>query len=189
MEISNELLLAHPLANNTGWSWTLASRLGYLLERAQQQFGPRDTTYTPVGIEFTVNRAGVWFPGNCRNIVIQLKAGCANDTPQACYQLAQECIHLLSPTGGSHANYLEEGLSIVFATRYVAENFGFQMIQPSPKYSEAAHLVETFLGLDNEAVRKVRIIQPSFSQITVANLVQACPTCPPELAERLLENF
>jgi hypothetical protein len=132
---------------------------------------------------------GIWFPGNCRNIVIQLQAGCANDIPQACYRLAQECIHLLSPTGDSHANYLEEGVSIVFAERYVADSFGFHMAAATPKYNEAAQLVEALLALENKAVRKVRVIQPSFSQITVANLRAACPPCPPQLAESLLRPF
>jgi len=187
MEVSNDLVLAHRLAD--GWSWTLASRLGNLLERAEQQFGLRDHTYTPVGVEFTDDGPGTWYPGSCGNIVIQLNTACVNDIPQACYQLAQECIHLLSPTGGSHANYLEEGLSIVFAAKYVAENFGFPMSQPNPKYAEAAELVEKLLAIDADAVRKVRAIQPSFSQITVANLCETCPSCPPELAERLVRPF
>src|SRR5262249_54851353 len=153
----------------------LASRLGNMLRDAQQQFGPRDSTYTPVGVEFTANRTGIWYPENCRNIVVQLKHDCANDIPQACYRLAQECIHLLSPTGNSDANYLEEGLSIVFAKKYVFHNFGFEMAAIGAKYIDAAQLVEQLLALDNEAVRKVRAIQSSFSQITAENLCAACP--------------
>jgi hypothetical protein len=146
-------------------------------------------TYTPVGIEFVSGSPGTWFPGNCGNIVIRLNSACANDPPQACYQLAQECIHLLAPTGGSHANYLEEGLSIVFAGRYVKQQFHFDMSEPNPKYAEAAQLVDRLLALDADVVRKVRAIQPSFSQITAANILNVCPSCPPDLADRLLRPF
>jgi len=189
MEISEELILAHPRPNNIGYSWTLASRLGDMLQRAQEQFGPRDNSYTPIGFEFTADGPRVWYPGDCRNVLIQINSACANDLPQACYQLAQECIHLLAPTSGSHANYLEEGLSIVFATRYVAENFNFPMTQPNPKYAEAAQLVQSLLATDAAAVRKVREIQPAFPQITLANLLQTCPACPTDLGVRLLAPF
>jgi hypothetical protein len=53
MKVSDDLVLAQRLSNNTGWSWTLFYRLRELLQRAQQEFGPRDTAYTPVGIEFS----------------------------------------------------------------------------------------------------------------------------------------
>ena len=92
MEVCDDLILAKPIPN--GWSSTLASRLGELIRLAQGDFGPRDMTYTPVGIEFVSGSPGTWFPGSCGNIVIQLNSACANDSPQACYQLAQECIHL-----------------------------------------------------------------------------------------------
>jgi hypothetical protein len=189
MEVSGDLVLAQRLPHNTGWSWTLASRLGNLLERAEQEFGARDRTYTPVGVEFSADGPRTWYPGNCRNVLIQINSACANDPPEACYQLAQECIHLLAPTGGNHANYLEEGLSIVFATRYVQQNFGFHVGQPNPKYAEVARLVETLFAFDPEGVRKVRAVQPSFSQITVTNLRDQIPDCPVTLAEQLLRAF
>jgi hypothetical protein len=165
--------------------------MGDLLRRAQQEFGSRDVSYTPLGVEFTANGPYIWYPGDPadHNVVIRLNSTALTDVPQACYQLAQECIHLLAPTGGSHANYLEEGISIVFARRYINEHFGFSMDQPNPKYSEAAQLVEALLALDPEAVRKVRAVQPSFSQITVANLRDKVPNCSAELAEKVLRTF
>ena len=187
MEISDDLVLAKPIPN--GWSWTLASRLGKLIQLAESKFGPRDPNYTPLGFEFSNDGPRVWYPGNCRHVLIQINSAHAKDLPQACYQLAQECIHLLSPTGGKHANYLEEGVSIVFATTYVKDQFHFDMVQPNAKYAEAAKLADQLLALDLDVVRKVRAVQPSFSQITAANILNVCPSCPPDLADRLLRPF
>ena len=174
MEIADALIVSQPLPDNH-WSWTLTSRLGELLKLAQAEFGNRDMTYTPLGFELTADGPYIWYLGDPANryAIIRLNNACANDEVQACYQLAQECIHLLSPTGGSHANCLEEGLSIVFAARYIKGNFGVPMFQQNPKYAGAANLVETLLAFDPEAIRKARAIQPSFSQITVETL-RAC---------------
>jgi len=187
MEISDDLVLAKPIPN--GWSWTLASRLGELIQLAEKEFGSRDQTYTPLGFEFSTDGPRVWYPGNRRHVLIQINSAQAKDLPQACYQLAQECVHLLSPTGDSNANYLEEGVSIVFATKYIKDQFHFDMIPANAKYAEAAKLTDQLLALDPDLVRKVRAIQPSFSQITAANILKECPSCPPDLADRLLRPF
>jgi hypothetical protein len=109
--IETDLLFASPLADGSGYTWTLSSRLGEMLRLAEERFGPRDPTYTLLGFEFAGEYPQLWFPGDCRHIVIQLTPECATDTIQACYQLSHECVHLLAPSDGRNANNLEEGLA------------------------------------------------------------------------------
>lgn len=73
--IATELIVAQRLPTNDGYTWTLASRLGHMLQRAEELYGLRDTSYTILGIEFTDGNPQSWWPGNRRNIVIQLSTG------------------------------------------------------------------------------------------------------------------
>jgi hypothetical protein len=115
VRIEIDLLYARPLPDSTGWTWTLASRLGHILSTAEGLFGPRDHTYTILGVEFGGGNPQIWYPGSCRNIVIQITPECATDMSRACYQMAHEVIHLLSPSGGNNANNFEEGLATYFS--------------------------------------------------------------------------
>jgi hypothetical protein len=55
-----------------GYSWTLTSQLGELLAEAERRFGLRDTTWTPLGIEFCGEIPHLWYPGNRRQVSIIL---------------------------------------------------------------------------------------------------------------------
>ena len=151
--IETDLIIAQPLATSNGYTWTLASRLGAMLRDAQQRFGERDASYTLLGFEFCGDVPKLWYPGNCRHVVIQLTQSCLTDLILACYQLAHECVHLLSPSGGSHANIFEEGLATQFAHRYVQDTFHFDMPATLPSYQAARLLVERLLALDADGAK------------------------------------
>src|SRR5437763_183874 len=106
-----------------GFTWTLPSRLGALLNEAERLYGERDRSYTILGVEFGPGDPQIWFPGNRRHIVIQLADNALENTALAVYQLAHETIHLLSPTGTANAPVLEEGLATAFAEGVVARDF------------------------------------------------------------------
>ena len=53
INIDSDLLVAQRLPDGSGYTWTLASRLGEMLHMAEELFGPRDCSYTILGIEFT----------------------------------------------------------------------------------------------------------------------------------------
>ncbi len=191
MNVDDELIRTQ--FQNNHWSLTLSSRFAIMLEEAQQQFGPRDASYSPAGIEFAdtpVPYIWYWYPAgaNAKYLIVRLPVNCANDNVQACYQLAHETVHFLSPTGTNKANILEEGAATLFATRYIMQNFGVPFLAGGAKYQEAEKMVEALLAIDAEAVRKVRKIQPTFSKITVDDLTKAC-ACPPDLADQLLKSF
>lgn len=190
MNVSDDLFLAHELPTKDGYSWTLASRLGQMLQLAQSQFGSRDLNYTPVGIEFAGDRPQIWFPGNCGHIVIQLSTSAATDSIRACYQLAHETIHLLSPTGKANANVLEEGLAVFFSRQYLRENFNTDWgTSGLPEYGSACAATECLLAIDPDSIRRIREEQPVISLITSEMLSRHYPSLHPDLCNELARRF
>jgi hypothetical protein len=189
MHIQRDLFLVKPIPN--GFTFSLASRLGDMIRRAEQIFGPRDTSFTPLGVEFRdTPPPQIWFPGNCRHIVIQLTADCSTNVVEACYQLAHEAVHLLAPTGGAFpANVLEEGCATDFAAKYVAEHFHFAIQPGKATYDLACQKARALLALDATIVRRIREKQPAFHLMTKEHILEACDKVPEELAVALIEKF
>jgi len=131
----------------------------------------------------------VWYPGNCSQVVIQLTQTCLTDLRRASYQLAHECIHLLSPSEGSHANVFEEGLATHFAHRYIQQEFHFDMPATLASYQVARLLVEQLLALDAESVKTIRARQSTICQTSVEDMRAGCPACPQNIAEHLVRPF
>lgn len=188
-QLETNLIIAHRFADETGWTWTLASRLGEMLCDAEQRYGERDKSYTVLGVEFCGDSPQIWFPGNRRHIIIQLSRSCLTSMVQACYQLAHECIHLLSPGPGKHPNVLEEGLATHFAHRYVRETFHHDMPVTIDSYEAARVLVEQLLALDAESVKVIRKQQGSIYKVTAAEIRAVCPACSDGLADQLAWRF
>lgn len=188
-QLETDLIIARRLADETGWTWTLASRLGEMLNDAEQRYGERDKSYTALGIEFSGDRPRIWYPGNRRQIIIQLSQSCLTSMVQACYQLAHECIHLLSPGPGEQANVLEEGLATHFAHRYVRKTFNYDMPVTVASYEAARVLVEQLLALDAESVKAIRKQQGSIYKATAGEIRAGCPACSHGLAEQLARRF
>lgn len=172
-----------------GYSWTLTTRLGDMLRKAEHAHGDRDLSYTILGIEFEINGPQIWYPGNCKHIAIQLTHDTQTDIRKACYQLAHECIHLLSPVGKEGASTLEEGLATHFAHQYVQDNFSFSMPATIPGYEVARNLVDELLSIDSGAVKALRRIEPTISKITAAQMVSSYPSLNPVTAAALEAPF
>ena len=156
---------------STERNWTLATRLGDLLSDAEHQFGPRDTTYTFLGIEFAGARPMIWFPGDRKQIVIQLSLDSINDLPRACYQLGHESIHLLAPTGRQDANCLEEGLATYFGENYATKWFGSPRGCGAAEYERVKTIVRNALAVNPMFVRQIREHKPSFGDITPTDIL------------------
>jgi len=170
--IKPELMVAQRLPTNDGYTWTLASRLGDMLRIAQELFGERDSSYTILGIEFVGDNPRIWYPGNRRDIVVQLSPSAAVDMSQACYQLAHETVHLLAPSGCNKAINFEEGLACYFAGYYMRSQFGQPHWRPSlPSYIRALGLIAPRMVADVRCIRRLRSTQPSFSQIARDDIV------------------
>jgi hypothetical protein len=187
--LETDLFFARPLETGNGYTWTLASRLGSILRLAEERFGPRDISYTLLGVEFGGDVPKIWHPGNCRHIIIQLTPACATDTVRACFQLAHECIHLLAPSGGQNANNLEEGLATHFCHRYLVETFGKDWPCTIPSYAAARSAVEKLLVADSSVIRRLRGRQPAIYLTTPADIAAVASDTQPELAAFLCQQF
>ncbi len=190
MDINAELFITKELETKDGYTWTMASRLGDTLKKAEELFGKRDIEYTILGVEFALTeRLQVWYPGNCKHIIIQLNKHALEDVNQALYQLSHETVHCLSPIGKKAANILEEGLATYFSEWYMKQNGLGDWFASLPKYIEAVKLVKDLLAIDNDIIKKVRALQPTISEIKSEELLKANNNIPKELADKLCEPF
>ena len=169
-------------------NWTLATRLGDMLRRAEEQFGQRDNAYTILGVEFFGNNPMIWFPGNCKHVVVQLSVDCLNDLPRACYQLGHECIHLLAPTGKQDANMLEEGLATLYGENYATEWFNTPRDCGGRNYERAKRLTQKALSTNPTFIREIRQCKPCFCDITPDDIISKTSVTHAE-AELLCQPF
>ncbi|QGT83537.1 hypothetical protein [Pseudomonas coronafaciens] len=169
-------------------SLTLATRLGDMLCKAEEKYGQRDQSWTVLGVEFGSNGPYIWFPQG-KGIVIQLGLTALNDTLNASYQLAHECIHLLSPCGSSVVPVIEEGLATVFSAIYIAEEFDVIYNTDDAPYAEAATLVRELLSTYPDAISRLRAVEPAFTKITTQTFVQAGLEVSSSLMGKLLASF
>lgn len=145
--------------------------------------------WTPLGVEFCVDGPQTWFPGNCENIVIQLSNESASEPHRAIYQLAHEVVHLLAPFRGRVAPVIEEGLATVFSEDILSEEFGIQNYTDMASYIGAAARVRDLLLLDSDAIRKLRLIEPTFKLMDHKTFGAAGLDVPLDLANILVQDF
>jgi hypothetical protein len=160
----SSIFISHPTSD--GYTWTITSKLGHILRTAEEKYGPRDYSYTILGVEF--NQDGhprIWYPGDCKNVIIQISLNCLNDINRAVFQVAHEAIHCLCPTGTKSANILEEGLATLFSIEYTVSNGNGIWASNDQKYTDATKLVKELLCFDTEIIKKLRLIQPTISLI------------------------
>lgn len=188
-QIAPSIFLARPLTNNSApFTWSIVSRVGEMLAVAEDQYGPRDESWTLLGVELGAKgHAEVWYPGNARQIIIQLTPMCATNIIEACYEAAHETVHLLEPTLKS--TVIEEGAATVFAEDYVLKTWGRRDATPPGAYRRASDLVRNLLSMDPYIIKKLRSRQPMFSDITVGDITNICPNVSVAQAEQLVEPF
>ena len=190
ININSDLLVTQSLPNDNGYTWTLASLLGDMLHIAEELFGPRDLSYTILGIEFVADVPQIWYPGDRKHIIIQLDLEASTDLLQACYQMAHETIHLLAPTGGSNANNLEEGVACYFAAYYLENKLNASHWRPNlPSYKRVLKRVAPLLDTDISCIRKLREQQPSFSKMDREQVSTAFPNLASEDVSFLISKF
>ncbi len=188
--IINSELFVNEQQSDGSSRWTLASRLGDMIYRAEELFGPRDSSYTILGVEFFGDIPHIWYPGNRQHIVIRLSLEAATDLSQACYQMAHEAIHLLAPTASNDANNLEEGVACYFADLYIKEVLRNPYPPPSlPSYRTAFQLVKPLLDADRYCVRRLRDQQPSFPKVSREQISTAFPNLTSENVNFLISKF
>ncbi|GAB9109794.1 hypothetical protein [Bradyrhizobium diazoefficiens] len=176
-----------PLPNG-GYSWTLTSQLSELLAEAERRFGPRDMSWTPVGIEFCGDIPHLWYPGNRRHVSIILTDLARQDICRALFQLSHEVIHLLAPTGGVGAPVIEEGLATLFSNEISARH-RLNVFYNVASYIEAADLTRKLLDAYPDGIRRMREKEITFKNFKPSLVSEMCPDFPADIAERLCQPF
>jgi hypothetical protein len=189
--VHDNLIIAFPCPPESGcaYTFTLASHLGQMLEMAEQRFGPRDRSYTILGFEFRAGLPQIWFPGDGMNVIVQLDSSSMNDPNLPLFQMAHECIHLLTPVLSANASVLEEGLATYFSKEYMAVHMGGVWLTGDQKYDRAEVLARKLLLLNADAIKALRELVPVISRATAQDLLKICPSLPPHLAEQLVVTF
>jgi hypothetical protein len=180
-------LIAQPISGGDQ-KLTLTTRLGDMLNKAEEAYGQRDKSFTILGIEFGADAPYIWYP-DCQHIAIRLTLDTATDEIEGCYELAHECIHLLSPLGHSRTNILEEGLATFFARKYVEETFCIPMLATIKSYEAARQMVDELLTVNTEAIKTLRAIEPTISKITAQQMLDLYPSLPATTAHALEAPF
>ena len=161
-----------------------------MLQMAQDLFGPRDPSFTILGIEFIADNPQIWYPGNRNDIIIQLDSYAATDMSKACYQLAHETVHLLAPDRGNPSTNFEEGVACYFAALYMKLHFSQPSWRPVlPSYMHALQLISSRLDEDIHCVRRLRDQQPSFSHIHQDDMLTEFPALNSADADFLISIF
>jgi hypothetical protein len=184
-----QLIVAQPLPDATGYTWTLASRLGDILSRAEKLYGPRDPAYTILGVEFKDGGPQIWYPGNRNHIAIQLSVSAMDNPALACWQLAHECIHVLAPRPDQQASVLEEGLAVAFSNRYVTDQFQTIIQSGDAGYDRASELFQSAEASDPLFARNLRAAVGRFSGIRAEDISGAAPNIPSDLCLQLARPF
>lgn len=183
--VDDSLVFARPIPN--GFTFTLASRLGQMLQLLEDEIGPRDKSYTVLGVEFRDGLPQLWFPGNCGNVVIQLSREAMQEPIRAMFQLAHECVHLLDPHPGG-TNVLEEGTATRFAQQYITQ-LGHAMSTGDKRYDRARQLVETLVATRADALKELRRLHGPLRNITADQFRRVSPGLDDDLIEHLCEKF
>ena len=190
INIDRDLLVARQLPGDSGYTWTLASRLGEMLHMAEELFGARDCSYTILGIEFGPDNSRIWYPESRRHIIIQLALPAATNISQACYQMAHETVHLLAPSGGRNANNFEEGVACYFAADYMKCKFNQPNWSPTlPSYRCALEIIAPRLDEDIGCIRRLRNNQPSFRKMSKEAVSSEFPQLTSEDVDFLMSTF
>ena len=184
--VDDSLVFACPIHN--GFTFTLASRLGQMLEIVENEFGPRDKNYTILGVEFRDGIPQTWFPKNCGNVIIQLSREAMQEPVRALYQLAHESVHLLDPHPGGGTNVLEEGAATRFSFDYITQ-LGYSYRVSDKRYDEASRLVEKLVSVRPDALKELRRLHGPLRSVTAAQIRGVSPELEGSVAERLAQDF
>ena len=197
-----DLVLAQPCADvSCAYRWTLTSRFGQALDMAENLFGPRDRSYTFLGIDFTTDvQPSHWYPhdqyGAGKKVIVLLTASAASDEDRALFQLSHETFHLLSSSLLGTTTNLEEGLATYFSLWYMARidrSLSANYID-SPTYRRAFDDVQVLLSLYPDMTARIRSFRSEepprgVSTMSYAEFQSLFPKAPVQLAEELTSKF
>ena len=202
MNVIDLLFATEIRENGSHCPTTLPEYAGRFLADIEHQFGPRDRSFTLLGIDIdrTPNSSPrLWHPSRgirpddgdrrSRHVVIRLGSNALTDSVRAKWQLAHECLHLLDPwnetVDGRSTNWLEEGLAARYQNSRVSEAEHHEGM-----YAIAEDIVRPLMYELPQAVKRIRMERRLPVGESVADGLQSyCPTIGGETARSLCEPF
>ena len=208
MNVIDSLFTTTFLEDGVHVPMTLPEYASLYLAELEDLFGPRDWSFTLVGIDIDKTPGNVpcnWFPDSgiapddaerrSRHIVIRLSQAALTDLTRARWQLAHECFHLLDPwnqrVDGRPTNMLEEGLATWYQNSCVPEAKSHEGL-----YAAAEDLVRPLLGelpIMDELPNAVKLIRREralrISEITPGILQDYCPGMSEDTSRKLCQPF
>ena len=181
---------------------TLPEYASWFLADIEREFGPRDRSFTLVGIDIDRTpgkHPHLWYPNSgippddaerrSRHVVIRLGPAALGDPARASWQLAHECFHLLDPwnerVDGRPASWLEEGLAAWYQNDRVPEAEWHES-----SYALAEDLVESLMDVLPQAVKRIRKERSlRISEFTPDVLLAYCPGLSEETLLNLCRPF
>ena len=167
---------------------TLAGRFGELILQAEERFGPRDPSYLVIGTEFHSGRHRLRILEERRQIVIQLSLYSASYPQLAYCQLAHECVHVLSPSDHG-ITVLEESLAVLFSERFFTLSHSSLGTLEEERSRVIVGILRSLLEKDGSCIRRLRMIQPSFSRMTIEDVRSTLPSISRTTAEAMLSRI
>ena len=202
MSVTDSLFVTEFLEDGSHNPMTLPEYASRFLVDIEAMFGPRDRSFTLVGIDIdrTPGKSPhLWYPdtgippsdteGRSKHVVIRLGPAAFGDPARARWQLAHECFHLLDPwsatVDGRPASWLEEGLAAWYQNSRVPEAEWHE-----GAYALAEDLVGPLAGVLSQAVKRIRTEQRlRISEFTPDVLVRYCPRLGEETLQKLCGPF
>jgi hypothetical protein len=164
---------------------TLQRRLWWNLDLIEALYGPRDTRWTIMGVEYYPVTGQLSYHG--QRIMVRLPLETMDDPIETYHFLAHETVHLLAPNKETEATVLEEGLCEMFAVDHTIKYFGKKIGCQNAKYAHAESLVRKLVAMDDPGViRKLRAMEPAFRKMRLEHLRSVVPAVDDQFAAELL---
>ena len=164
---------------------------------AEEAFGQRDA-------RFKIHEFRLAEPPSCicfvddYTVYIKLGTECLKDFELACYQMAHETVHLLSPVKSGSETVLEEGVATEFGCDFMVHHYqtlGWPKPERNwsstgdPIYNGAKVLASKLLRINPGAIRILRKIQPAISRLDPDIIRSQFPDIALSAATELCEPF
>ena len=202
MSVIESLFITELQEDGSQWAMTLPVYASRFLADIEHLFGPRDSSFTVVGIEIDATPGAhphLWYPDSgittddlarrSRHVAVRLTSNALTDPARARWQLAHECFHLLDPwnerVDGGPATWLEEGLAAWFQNSRVPEAEYHE-----GQYALAESLVSPLIAELSEALKLIRRERRlRISEIAPDVLREYCPAFSQKTLQKLCEPF
>ena len=182
---------------------TANARATELIALAESRFGQMCSLWEYRGVIFRDHPPHLYYSPDDASVQISLSFKSIDDDLQRDFQLAHEVCHLLYPSVdparpvNARTIVINEGISTYFSVVVVAAFHGAEaalavlqgLAEHSAKYFCAFQLVSALMNKDDEAIKKIRAVQPMINSVTQSDLLATDITLPDETIKALVATF